>query len=63
MDGSEEVLDCFDDSPPMHGFDSIADVLTLTIEGLKGKDDEWRPNLNQRYLLWVNRDLEAEDLG
>jgi hypothetical protein len=63
VDGSDELLHCFDDSPPMHGFRSITELLTQTIEALNGKDPDWRPNLNQHYLLWVNRALEEEDRG
>jgi hypothetical protein len=63
VDGTDGVLDCFNDSPPGRGFDSIKALMAQTVEGLRGKHQKYRPTLSAKYLLWVNRDLEKGDLG
>ncbi|TCM51690.1 hypothetical protein [Kribbella sp. VKM Ac-2568] len=63
VDGTDGVLDCSDDSPPWVYYDSIDDLLAQTVQGLRGEHEEYRCELTPEYLLWINRDIEEEDLG
>jgi hypothetical protein len=64
LDGSGGVLDCFLDNPPLEqAFDDIEDLLAQTVQGLRGEHDQYRCELTPEYLLWIDRDIEEEDLG
>ncbi|WP_410786001.1 hypothetical protein [Kribbella sp. C-35] len=61
--GTGGVLDCFDDSPPSeNAYVDIEDLLAQTAAGLRGEHPQYRCELTPDYLLWIDRDLEKEDL-
>jgi hypothetical protein len=62
-DGADGVLHCFDDAPPMAGFASIEGLMTETVEALLGRHEEYRPEVSENCLSWINRDEEEDDLG
>jgi cell wall assembly regulator SMI1 len=55
----------FDDTPDMP-YETYPDIETLTaetVEGLRGNSADYRTELTEQYLSWINLEEEADDLG
>jgi hypothetical protein len=45
--------------PNQHG--ELEHLMSLTIEGLHGGNDDYRPELENDFMFWINREEEADD--
>jgi hypothetical protein len=62
-DGSEAVHIMFLDTPPGLYFPTLEALMSATAEGLRDDTEAtYRVELTDRYLRWVNREIEAADL-
>jgi hypothetical protein len=63
--GSGDLNIMFDDTPEMP-YETYPDVVTLvaeTVEGLRGNSTDYRAELTDQYLSWINLEEEADDIG
>ncbi|ADB30189.1 hypothetical protein Kfla_1085 [Kribbella flavida DSM 17836] len=67
FDGSDDLYLILDDAPPVpytfHEFTTLAGLLSATVTGLQGASGDYRPELDERHLSWINLEEEADDLG
>lgn len=63
--GSGELNIMFDDTPdmPYQGYRDIAALVAATVDGLRGNSSDYRAELTDQYLTWINLEEEADDLG
>jgi hypothetical protein len=63
--GDGELNLVLDDAPSMPYTDRprIETLLAGTVEGLRGNTADWRAELTEQYLSWINLEEEADDLG
>jgi hypothetical protein len=64
--GDDELYIIFDDAPPAlyryYTFPpTIEGLLTATIDGLRGTSPDYRAELNEQHLSWINLEAEADD--
>jgi hypothetical protein len=57
--GSDAVHIMFLDTPGDVYLPSIESLMRKTVAGLRGEDSEFRPNLTDEYLIWIDREFEA----
>lgn len=58
--GSWQTLE---DTPPLYESDqSIAVLLTRTLQALTGQDPEWRAETSAEALWWINLEAEQDDM-
>ena len=63
--GSGELHIMFDDTPdmPYETYQDIETLVAATADGLRGNSTEYRADLTDQYLSWINLEEEADDLG
>jgi hypothetical protein len=63
--GSSELNIMFDDTPemPYEMHQDIEALVAATAGGLRGDSTEYRAELTDQYLSWINLEEEADDLG
>jgi hypothetical protein len=62
--GEDKLFHIYDDTPPAPSpYDTIDNLMSLTVEALRGDNDEYRPELATDDLFWINLEEEADDLG
>jgi hypothetical protein len=61
----DELHIIFDDAPegPYSEYSDIETLVTATVEGLRGASPDYRAELTEQYLSWINLEEEADDLG
>ncbi|WP_328990714.1 SMI1/KNR4 family protein [Kribbella sp. NBC_01245] len=59
--GRREVLDCFNDGPPHHGFHDVEALMAETVVGLRGWHPEERADFPDGGLHWVSRLWDEDD--
>jgi cell wall assembly regulator SMI1 len=54
----------FDDTPdmPYETYQDIEALVTATVDGLRGIGNDYRAELTEHYLTWINLEEEADDL-
>ncbi|QNE20101.1 hypothetical protein F1D05_22025 [Kribbella qitaiheensis] len=67
-DGTNELYKIFFDAPPaLYDFytfpPSLEGLLQATIDGLRGNSPDYRIQLNEQSMSWINLEEEADDLG
>jgi hypothetical protein len=66
FDGTDDLYLIFDDAPPVkyefHQFTTLENLLMATAAGLQGLSNDYRPELDERHLSWINLEEEADDL-
>jgi hypothetical protein len=63
--GSGDLSIILDDAgdAPYSSYQDIATLMAETVEGLRGNSDDYRAELTEQYLTWINLEEEADDLG
>lgn len=62
--GKDKLFSIYDDTPPgPNDYGTVENLMSLTIEALRGENDEYRPELAADDLFWINLEEEADDLG
>jgi cell wall assembly regulator SMI1 len=63
--GSGELNIIFDDTPdmPYETYQDIETLVAATVTGLRGNSTDYRAELTDQYLSWINLEEEADDLG
>ncbi|MGW6197270.1 hypothetical protein ACWF0M_14100 [Kribbella sp. NPDC055110] len=62
-DGGLNIM--FDDTPeiPHETYQDVETLVAATVAGLRGNSTEYRAELTDQYLDWINLEEEADDLG
>ncbi|MFC9688301.1 hypothetical protein ACFTSF_07140 [Kribbella sp. NPDC056951] len=63
--GNGQLSIMFDDTPevPYETYQDIDALVAATADGLRGSSEEYRADLTDQYLFWINLEEEKDDLG